>query len=89
MDILVEIFLEIYMELMLLIVPEKNMSKKHIIGAKIIAVSMLLIVLALAVFGLVLWLDKGNLWGFLPLGIAVVLSVMQIVLGIVLYKKRH
>ena len=38
MELVIEIILEIYLELMVLIVPEKNASKKHILIAKILAV---------------------------------------------------
>ena len=89
MDILVEIFLEIYMELMLLVVPEKNISKKHKAIAKIIAIAVLLVVLALAVWGIILIVDYSNLLGIIPLAFAIVISVFQIVFGIVLYKKNH
>ncbi len=89
MDILVEVFLEIYMELMLLIVPEKNISKKHKVIAKIIAIAVLFGVLALAVWGIILIVDYSNLLGIIPLAFAIVISVFQIVFGIVLYKKNH
>ena len=89
MDILVEVFLEIYMELMLFVVPEKNISKKHKVIAKIIAIAVLLVVLALAVWGIILIVDYSNLLGIIPLAFAIVISVFQIVFGIVLYKKNH
>lgn len=89
MDFLIELFLEIYMELMLLLVPEKNITKKHKMIAKIIAVFVLLLVLSLAVWGIVLLVDYDNLWGILPLAVAVLISLVQIIAGIVLYKKNH
>ena len=88
MDFLVEVFLEIYMELMLLIVPEKSITKKHRILAKLLAVFVVLLVLALAVWGIVLLVDYDARIGILPLSIAIVLSLVQIVAGIILYKKR-
>ena len=89
MDILVEILLEIYMELMLLIVPEKNLSKKHIFIAKILAVLVLVGMLALVVWGNVLILDHGNMLGVIPITVAGVISLAQIVGGILLYKRHH
>lgn len=89
MDILVEAFLEIYMELMFLIVPEKNLSKKHIIIAKILAICVLAGLFALVLWGVYLIADKNNMLGILPIAVAVVISVVQIVLGILLYKKHH
>ena len=89
MDILIEIFLEIYMELMMLVVPEKNITKKHKTIAMLLAIVVLVGVFALAIWGIALIVDKQNFLGLLPLGFAVAISVMQIVLGIVFYKKRH
>ena len=48
MDLLVEILIEVYGELMFLIIPEKNRSKKYIWISKIIAVVVFLAVIALA-----------------------------------------
>lgn len=89
MDIVVEILLEIYMELMLLIVPEKNVGKKHIWIAKIVAISVALCVFALAIWGGVLIADYNNLWGIVPIAIAIMLSLTQVIAGIILFKKHH
>lgn len=89
MDILIEIFLEIYFELMLLIIPEKNVTKRHILIVKIIAVLVLLGVCALIFWGIVLIVDYNNKLGIIPLTFASVFSLVQITLGIILYKKRH
>lgn len=89
MDIVIEILIELYMELMLLVVPEKNTTKKHIWIAKIVAVFMVLVVFALVIWGGVLIADYNNLWGILPIAIAAVISLAQIIAGILLYKKHH
>jgi len=89
MDILIEIVLDIYLELMFLIVPEKNATKKHILIAKIIALLVLAGLFALVIFGLVLLLDHGNKLGIIPIVFAAVISIVQIAAGIVLYKKHH
>ena len=89
MELLMEILLEIYGELMLLIIPEKNMSKKHIRIAKLIAATVILAVFALFIWGMILIMDDGNLWGIAPIAVAAVLSLAQIIAGIVLYKKHH
>ena len=89
MDIVIEILIEIYMELMLLIVPEKNAGKKHIRIAKISAVLVVLGVFALAIWGGVLIADYNNLWGIVPIVIAIILSLIQIIAGIILFKKHH
>ena len=89
MEIVVEILLEIYMELMLLVIPEKNVSKKHIWITKIVAILVLASIFALVIWGSVLIVDYNNLWGIVPIAIAVILSLAQIIAGIILYKKHH
>jgi len=89
LDIIVEIVLDVYLELMLLIVPEKNVSKKQRVVAKLLAVLSMAVWVALAFFGAVLLVDYDNVWGYALLGIAAVFSIVQIILGIVLYKKNH
>lgn len=89
MDIVVEILLEVYMELMLLIVPEKNAGKKHIWIAKITAILVALGVFALVIWGGVLIADYNNLWGIVPVVVAIILSLAQIIAGIILFKKHH
>ena len=89
MDILIEIVLDIYLELMFLIVPEKNATKKHILIAKIIALLVLAGLFALVIFGLVLLIDHDNKLGIIPIILAVVISTVQIAAGIVLYKKHQ
>ena len=81
MDILFEIFLEIYGELMMLIVPESKWTKKK--GAiAIIAALNFIGVLALFLWGVVLLTDNGDVLGWIPILFAVVLSAVQIGLGI-------
>lgn len=89
MEFVIEIIIEIYMELMLLVVPEKNVSKKHIITAKVIAVAVVIAVIALLIWGMVLIIDMQNLWGLVPVCAAVAISLAQIIAGIVLFKKHH
>lgn len=73
------------MELMLLIVPEKAASRRFVILAKIFAVLMLVGIFALAIWGFVLIFDYGNMLGVLPLSIAALISVFQIVAGIIFH----
>ena len=89
MEILAEILFEVYAELMFLIIPEKRMSKKYIIISKIIAVLGFLTVIALALWGSVLIWEYNELLGIVPLSIAVIISLAQIIAGIVLFKKHH
>ena len=89
MELFVEILFEIYGELMFLIIPEKNRSKKHIWISKLIAVVVLLAVISLAIWGSVLISDYNNMWGIVPIATAIVMSLIQIIAGIVLFKKNH
>lgn len=89
MELVIEIILEIYLELMVLIVPEQNASKKHILIAKILAVCVSIALAAFVIWGFVLIVDYNNMWGIVPITIAIILSLAQIVAGIVLYKKHH
>ena len=88
-ELFVEILFEIYGELMFLIIPEKNRSKKYLFISKVIAVAVLLAVIFLAVWGSVLISDYNNMWGIIPIATAVVISLAQIIAGIVLFKKNH
>lgn len=89
MDLLIEILLDVYMELMLLVIPEERVSRKHKIIAKVIAISILFGVLALIVWGIVLIVDNGNLLGVIPITVAAVISVVQIVFGIVFFIRNN
>ncbi len=89
MDFVIEILLEMYMELMLLAIPEEKRGKKHYIFATIIAVILTLGVMALAIWGVSLLVENRNTWGWLPLCIAIIASILQITLGIILSIKKH
>lgn len=89
MEILAEILLDVYGELMLLIVPEKGTSKKIILLSKIFAILVLMGGIALVLWGIYLIADQDNLLGILPITLAAIISLAQIIAGIVLYKKNH
>ncbi len=88
MDILIEILLDIYMECMFLIVPEDKRSKRHYVLATVVAIVATLGILALGVWGIVWIVEYKRLWGWVPLVVAIVLSVGQIVCGILLHAKK-
>lgn len=89
MDILFEILFEIYGELMLLIVPDKHRTPKYILLSKVIAIVMLVLAIGLAIFGGVLIFECNNMFGIIPFSFAIVISLVQIIAGIVLYNKNH
>ena len=88
MDIVIEFFLEIYMELMMLIIPEKYIGKTTKVIATILAILVIAGVFALVIWG-VSWILEGNLWGIVPLVGGIIISLVQIIAGILLYKRNH
>lgn len=89
MELLAEILFEVYGELMFLIIPEKRLNKKYVIITKIIAVLVFIGVIALVLWGAVLITEQNNLAGILPISIGAVISLGQIVAGILLFNKHH
>lgn len=89
MDIVFEILFELFLELMFLIVPEKNVSRKSRVIAVTLAVLTLTGVIALVIWGLVLIIAKNNSLGVIPLVIGILLALFQIIAGIVLYNRNH
>lgn len=89
MDIIAEILFEVYGELMFLIIPEKRLGKTYNLIVKIIAVMVFLGVIALVIWGGVLIWERGNLLGIIPLSVGVLISLAQIIAGIILYNKHH
>ena len=89
MELLTEILFEVYGELMFLIIPEKKMNKKYVIAAKIVAVLVFVGVIALALWGVALISEYNKPIGILPIVIAALISLAQIIAGIVLFKKHH
>jgi hypothetical protein len=88
MDIIIEILLEVYLELMILILPEKAASRRFVILAKLFATLMLAGIFALVIWGCVLIFDYGNMLGIIPITVAAIISLFQITAGIILHV-RH
>ena len=89
MGFVFEFVLEIYCELMLNIVPkEKATTKKYKTIAVLIAVVGLISVFVLVIWGGLLISDYDNNLGIIPIAIAVIISVAQIIAGIVLRNKK-
>ena len=70
MEIVLEILLELYLELMTWIIPDKC-DKKQKRLATAIAITVVLGVIALAIWGVVLIADGNNMLGIIPLSIAI------------------
>ena len=89
MELLFEILFEIYLELMMFIVPEeKASSKKYRAITILVAIVVLLSVLALFIWGVVLISDYNNKLGIIPITIAIVISIIQIIAGFILHDKK-
>ena len=90
MDLLLDILFEVYVELMGLIVPEeKTTTKKFRALVALIAFTVLIGVVALIIWGCVLITEKNNLLGIIPIAIGGVISIAQIVAGIIISIKKN
>jgi len=89
MELLTEILFEVYGELMFIIVPNKRMNKKYVLITKIISILVFIGVIALILWGTILISNYNNLIGILPISIAIIISLIQIIAGIILFKKHH
>ena len=89
MELFLEIVFEVYVELMMYIVPEeKASSKKYRTIAILVAAVILVGVLALFIWGCVLISDYDNKLGIIPIVISVVISIIQIIAGFILHVKK-
>ncbi len=89
MELIFEIVFEIYIELMMYIVPEeKAMSMKYRVLTILFALFVLLGVFALFIWGCVLISDYNNKLGIIPIIIAIVISIIQIIAGFILHDKK-
>ncbi len=90
MEELFEFVFELYLELMMFVVPEeKKASKKYRGLATLMAVAVLLGVIALFIWGGVLIFERHNGLGWIPFIIAVIISVIQIALGFIVQSRNE
>lgn len=89
LELILEILFELYLEMMILIVPEDKRSKKLRLIVGIIAIIGIIAVIALFIWGAILIADHDNMLGIIPIAIAAVTSLVQIIAGIALYIKKH
>ena len=89
MELLLDILFEVYLELKMHIVPEeKAASKKYRILTVLIALMVLAGVLALFAWGIVLLAEHDNKLGILPIAVAAILSIVQIIAGFILNRGK-
>ena len=86
MELMFEIIFEVYLELMMYIIPEqKAKSQKYRNLAFLVALIVLFGVFALFIWGCVLITDYNNKLGMIPISIAIVISIIQIIAGFILH----
>lgn len=89
MELLMDILFEVYVELMMFMVPERGeTSKKYRKAAICVALTVLLSVFALLIWGCVRT-EKNDPIGWILIAIAIVISAIQIIAGIILYVKKY
>lgn len=90
MEIIMEVLFDLFMELFFLFVPkEKRRSKAYTTGAFLTAVILFFAVIALVLWGVFLITEQNNPLGKEPIVIAVIISILVIVFGIINYNKNH
>ncbi len=87
METVFEFIFELYLSMMMLVVPEEKTSKYRWVAILLGVISMFGI-LALFFWGYILITEYGNLLGWLPIAIAVVLSLAQIIAGFYVQSKK-
>lgn len=89
LDVLIELVLEFYLELMFMIVPTEKVTKKRKILASVIAIVMAIGLPILFFVGFNLSLDADKPWGTLLMIFSGTLIVAQIIAGFVLHEIHH
>lgn len=90
MEFIFEILFNLYVELMMHIVPEeKASSPKYRVLTIMIATISMLGNLTLFIWGGILLFERHNIWGLVPIVIALIWALGQILLGCILDKKGN
>ena len=90
MEFLFELFFEVYIELMMYIIPEEKATlKRYRVLAIIIATIVLLGNLALFIWGGILLFERHSFLGLVPIAVAILFSLAQIFLGFILDQKKN
>lgn len=89
MDLLFEILIDMYVELMMSVIPEADeASRKYRIIALAFALTGFILCAALFVWGGVLLFDRDNKLGLIPIVFSVAFSLAQIIVGLVIRCKK-
>lgn len=89
LEFLFEFVVEFYLELMFLVVPTENVTKRRKVIASIIAIVLAIGLPILFFVGFNLSLDADKRWGTLLMIFSGTLIVAQIIAGFVLHELHH
>lgn len=89
LEFLFEFVVEFYLELMFLVVPTENVTKRRKVIASIIAIVLAIGLPILFFVGFNLSLDADKPWGTLLMIFSGTLIVAQIIAGFVLHELHH
>ena len=88
MEILVELIIELYGELVFGMIPEEGISRRARTVIKVVAALIFVTTFILAMLG-VYYLNDGRMIGLLPIGIAAASLVAHIVFFVVARKRKR
>lgn len=83
MDILIEVIIDIYGEIVFGMIPEKGLTERARRLLKLLAAVVFLGMVALTAVGTYYLFEEGRLIGLLPLGIALALLIAHVVLFLI------
>jgi hypothetical protein len=88
MEFVMEILMEVYLELMMLIVPDMGNTKRKKIIAGILAIVSALGCIALFLVGTGFAMDGNDGWGMFFILLSISISAIQILYGIIVWSRR-
>jgi DMSO/TMAO reductase YedYZ heme-binding membrane subunit len=84
----VDLFIEVYFEVMLLFIPEEKLKGKNKKLAKVVGVAVILFIFILFFFGIYLLIDLKNRLGIIAIASSLILFIAHIVIGIIFYFRK-
>lgn len=84
----VDLFIEIYFEVMLLFIPEEKLKGKNKKLAKVVGVAVILFIFILFFLGIYLLIDLKNRLGIIAIAFSLILFIAHIVVGIIFYFRK-
>jgi uncharacterized membrane protein len=88
MEFVMEILMAVYLELMMLIVPDMGNTKRKKIIAGILAIVSALGCIALFLVGTGFAMDGNDEWGMFFILLSISISAIQILYGIIAWSRR-